>query len=34
VRDTGLAGGPVDTEVCVVDETRSGLRFVIERRER
>ena len=34
VRDTGLAGGLVDNKVCAVDDTWSGLRFVIRRRDR
>jgi len=34
VRETGLALGLVDTKVCAVDETWSGLRFVIRLRDR
>ena len=29
IRDVGLAAGLVDNKVCAVDETWSGLRFVI-----
>ena len=31
VREIGLAAGLVDTKVCAIDETWSGLRFVIRR---
>ena len=34
VRDTGLALGLVDTKVCAIDETWSGLRFVIRLNDR
>jgi 1-acyl-sn-glycerol-3-phosphate acyltransferase len=34
VRDTGLAHGLVDTKVCAIDETWSGLRFVFRLRDR
>ena len=34
VRETGLALGLVDTKVCAVDETWSGLRFVIRLKDR
>jgi hypothetical protein len=34
VRETGLALGLVDTKVCAIDETWSGLRFVIRLRDR
>jgi len=34
VRATGLAGGLVDNKVCAVDETWSGLRFVVRLRDR
>ena len=34
VRDTGLALGLVDTKVCAIDETWSGLRFVIRLKDR
>lgn len=34
VRSTGLGFGLVDNKVCAVDETWSGLRFVIRRENR
>jgi hypothetical protein len=34
VREIGLAAGLVDNKVCAVDETWSGLRFVIRVRDR
>ena len=34
VRDVGLAEGLVDTKVCAVDDTWSGLRFVYRLRDR
>lgn len=34
VRGTGLASGLVDNKVCAVDETWSGLRFVIRLKDR
>jgi hypothetical protein len=34
VRDIGLASGLVDTKVCAIDETWSGLRFVIRLKDR
>jgi hypothetical protein len=34
VRDIGLEAGLVDNKVCAIDETWSGLRFVIRRRDR
>jgi hypothetical protein len=34
VRDIGLAEGLVDNKVCAIDETWSGLRFVIRLRNR
>jgi hypothetical protein len=34
VRDVGLAAGLVDNKVCAIDETWSGLRFVIRLRDR
>jgi hypothetical protein len=34
VRDFGLATGLVDNKVCAVDETWSGLRFVVRLRDR
>jgi hypothetical protein len=34
VRDVGLAAGMVDNKVCAVDETWSGLRFVVRLRDR
>lgn len=34
VRGTGLAEGLVDNKVCAVDETWSGLRFVIRLKDR
>ncbi|MBC7853819.1 MAG: DUF3052 family protein, partial [Pirellulaceae bacterium] len=34
VREVGLAAGLVDNKVCAVDETWSGLRFVIRLAER
>lgn len=34
VRDIGLAEGLVDTKVCAVDDTWSGLRFVYRLRDR
>jgi hypothetical protein len=34
VRDVGLAAGLVDIKVCAIDETWSGLKFVIPKRER
>lgn len=34
VREAGLAAGLVDVKVCAVDETWSGLKFVIRRAER
>jgi hypothetical protein len=34
VRDVGLAVGLVDNKVCAVDDTWSGLRFVIRLRDR
>jgi hypothetical protein len=33
-RDIGLAAGLVDNKVCAIDETWSGLRFVIRLRDR
>ena len=34
VRQTGLAAGLVDNKVCAIDETWSGLRFVIRVKDR
>lgn len=34
VRDIGLEQGVVDTKVCAIDETWSGLRFVIRLKDR
>ncbi len=34
VREIGLAAGLVDNKVCAVDETWSGLRFVIRLADR
>ncbi|HEU5451006.1 MAG TPA: DUF3052 domain-containing protein [Terriglobales bacterium] len=34
VRDIGLANGLVDVKVCAVDETWSGLKFVIRVKDR
>lgn len=34
VREIGLANGLVDTKVCAIDETWSGLRFVIRLKDR
>lgn len=34
VRDAGLGAGLVDIKVCAVDETWSGLKFVIPRADR
>jgi hypothetical protein len=34
VRETGLALGLVDTKVCAIDETWSGLRFVVRLKDR
>lgn len=34
VRELGLAAGLVDTKVCAVDETWSGLKFVIRLADR
>jgi len=34
VRDIGLAEGMVDTKVCAIDETWSGLRFAIRLKDR
>jgi hypothetical protein len=34
VRNIGLATGLVDTKVCAIDETWSGLRFVIRLKDR
>lgn len=34
VRDVGLAAGLVDNKVCAVDDTWSGLRFVVRLRDR
>ena len=34
VREIGLAAGLVDTKVCAVDETWSGLKFVIRLKDR
>ncbi len=34
VRDIGLSKGLVDTKVCAIDETWSGLRFVIRLKDR
>ena len=34
VRTTGLEAGLVDNKVCAIDETWSGLRFVIRREDR
>lgn len=34
VRDTGLRNGLVDIKVCAVDETWSGLKFVIPLKDR
>lgn len=34
VRDVGLGIGLVDNKVCAIDETWSGLRFVVRREDR
>jgi hypothetical protein len=34
VREAGLAASLVDVKICAVDETWSGLKFVIRRSER
>jgi hypothetical protein len=34
VREVGLCAGLVDNKVCAIDETWSGLRFVIRMRDR
>jgi hypothetical protein len=34
VRDIGLQGGLVDNKICAVDDTWSGLRFVIRLKDR
>ena len=34
VREIGLAAGLVDNKVCAIDETWSGLRLVVRRRDR
>jgi hypothetical protein len=34
VREIGLAAGLVDNKVCAIDETWSGLRFVIRLADR
>jgi hypothetical protein len=34
VRELGLATGLVDNKVCAIDETWSGLRFVVRLRDR
>ena len=34
LREVGLPKGLVDTKVCAIDETWSGLRFVIRREHR
>jgi len=34
IRSIGLAGGLVDNKVCAIDDTRSGLRFVIRLKDR
>ena len=34
VREIGLEAGLVDTKVCAIDETWSGLRFVVRLRDR
>ena len=34
VREVGLAAGLVDTKVCAIDATWSGLRFVVRLRDR
>ncbi len=34
VREFGLAAGMVDNKVCAIDETWSGLRFVVRLRDR
>jgi hypothetical protein len=34
VREVGLDGGLVDNKVCAVDETWSGLRFVVRVQDR
>jgi hypothetical protein len=34
VREVGLAAGLVDNKVCAVDQTWSGLRFVVRLRDR
>jgi hypothetical protein len=34
VRHTGLASGLVDNKVCAIDDTWSGLRFVIRKSDR
>ncbi len=34
LRDVGLAAGLVDNKVCAIDETWSGLRFVVRLRDR
>jgi len=34
VRELGLAAGVVDVKVCAIDETWSGLKLVVRRRDR
>jgi hypothetical protein len=34
IRDVGLAAGLVDNKVCAIDETWSGLRFVVRVKDR
>jgi hypothetical protein len=34
IRAVGLAGGLVDVKVCAIDETWSGLKFVVRRADR
>jgi hypothetical protein len=34
VRETGLAAGLVDVKICAVDDTWSGLKFVIRKADR
>jgi len=34
VREVGLAAGLVDNKVCAIDDTWSGLRFVVRRTDR
>ena len=34
VREIGLGGGLVDTKVCAIDQTWSGLKFMVRKKDR